>query len=268
MARKRVAILISGRGSNMVALIEAAKDQTYPAEIALVVSNDPAAEGLEARGGRRHRDRRRRSPNIRQGPRGVRARAARRIAGAQDRARLPRRLHAAPDAVVRAAMGRTAAQHPSGAAAGLQGPRHPRARDCGRREEHGATVHFVVPEMDSGPIIAQARCRCAAATPKRRSPRACSRSSTASIRRRCGWWRKAACDRRWPLSSRRAADDSSLAARKAPMKIKTPARPRATGNTRKSELGSVTMQRHETLRVLGGRLAATVTSSYSTVGLH
>src|SRR3954466_15878917 len=47
MARKRVAILISGRGSNMVALIEAAQEPAYPAEIVVVVSNDPAAEGLK-----------------------------------------------------------------------------------------------------------------------------------------------------------------------------------------------------------------------------
>jgi phosphoribosylglycinamide formyltransferase-1 len=46
MARKRVAVLISGRGSNMVALIDAAKAQDYPAEIALVVSNIPDAQGL------------------------------------------------------------------------------------------------------------------------------------------------------------------------------------------------------------------------------
>ncbi|MBN8966524.1 MAG: phosphoribosylglycinamide formyltransferase, partial [Rhizobiales bacterium] len=45
-SRKRVAILISGRGSNMAALIEAAKDGSYPAEIAVVVSNDPTAQGL------------------------------------------------------------------------------------------------------------------------------------------------------------------------------------------------------------------------------
>ena len=44
--RKRTAILISGRGSNMVALIEAARDPAYPAEIALVVSNNPVAPGL------------------------------------------------------------------------------------------------------------------------------------------------------------------------------------------------------------------------------
>src|SRR6185503_9625129 len=46
MTRKRVAILISGRGSNMAALIEAAKAPDYPAEIALVVSNAPDAAGL------------------------------------------------------------------------------------------------------------------------------------------------------------------------------------------------------------------------------
>jgi phosphoribosylglycinamide formyltransferase-1 len=46
MIRKRVAILISGRGSNMAALIEAARAPEYPAEIALVVSNVPDAAGL------------------------------------------------------------------------------------------------------------------------------------------------------------------------------------------------------------------------------
>src|SRR6476619_4507250 len=46
MSRKRVAVLISGRGSNMAALIEAAKAKDYPAEIALVVSNQPEAGGL------------------------------------------------------------------------------------------------------------------------------------------------------------------------------------------------------------------------------
>ena len=46
MDKKRVAVLISGRGSNMMALIEAAKAQDYPAEIALVVSNRPDAQGL------------------------------------------------------------------------------------------------------------------------------------------------------------------------------------------------------------------------------
>ena len=47
MARKRTAVLISGRGSNMTALIDAAKDHSYPAEIVLVVSNVPDAGGLQ-----------------------------------------------------------------------------------------------------------------------------------------------------------------------------------------------------------------------------
>lgn len=47
MSRKKVAILISGRGSNMSALIEAAKSPDYPAEIVGVLSNRAAAPGLE-----------------------------------------------------------------------------------------------------------------------------------------------------------------------------------------------------------------------------
>jgi len=47
VSRKKVAILISGRGSNMTALIEAAKAPDYPAEIVGVLSNKAAAPGLE-----------------------------------------------------------------------------------------------------------------------------------------------------------------------------------------------------------------------------
>lgn len=47
MSRKRVGVLISGRGSNMAALIEAAKDPAYPAEITTVVANRPDAKGLD-----------------------------------------------------------------------------------------------------------------------------------------------------------------------------------------------------------------------------
>lgn len=47
MSKKRVGILISGRGSNMVSLIEAAKSRDYPAEIVTVISNRPDAGGLE-----------------------------------------------------------------------------------------------------------------------------------------------------------------------------------------------------------------------------
>jgi phosphoribosylglycinamide formyltransferase-1 len=47
MARRKVAILISGRGSNMAALIDAARDTNYPAEIALVLSNRADAPGID-----------------------------------------------------------------------------------------------------------------------------------------------------------------------------------------------------------------------------
>ncbi|MGE4253466.1 MAG: phosphoribosylglycinamide formyltransferase [Parvibaculaceae bacterium] len=45
--KKRVGILISGRGSNMAALVDAAKEQNYPAEIAVVISNRADAKGLD-----------------------------------------------------------------------------------------------------------------------------------------------------------------------------------------------------------------------------
>ncbi len=47
MTKVKTGVLISGRGSNMMALVEAAKDPAYPAEIACVVSNRPDAKGLE-----------------------------------------------------------------------------------------------------------------------------------------------------------------------------------------------------------------------------
>ncbi len=46
MARAKVGVLISGRGSNLQALLDAAKDPTYPTDIALVISNRPQAGGL------------------------------------------------------------------------------------------------------------------------------------------------------------------------------------------------------------------------------
>ena len=155
MPKKRVAILISGRGSNMVALIDAAKADDFPAEIALVVSNDPAAQGLD------------------------RARAAG-IATAvvdhrpygKDRAAFERALQAAIephkiDLICLAGFMRLLTPwfiaqwdarllniHPALLPAFKGLDTHARALAAGAKE-HGATVHFVVPEMDSGPIIVQ-----------------------------------------------------------------------------------------------------------------
>jgi phosphoribosylglycinamide formyltransferase 1 len=46
LTKKRVGVLISGRGSNLQALIEACEEPDYPAEIVLVISNVPGAQGL------------------------------------------------------------------------------------------------------------------------------------------------------------------------------------------------------------------------------
>lgn len=50
MPKARIAVLISGRGSNLQALIDACADPDFPAEIALVISNRPKAGGLERAG--------------------------------------------------------------------------------------------------------------------------------------------------------------------------------------------------------------------------
>ena len=156
MVRKRVAILISGRGSNMVALIEAAKDQTYPAEIALVVSNEPAAEGLK-----------------RAAAEGIRTAVVDHRKFGKDREAFERALQDELQThkielvclagfmrlltpwFVRQWDGRLLNIHPALLPAFKGLDTHARAIAAGATQ-HGATVHFVVPEMDSGPIIAQA----------------------------------------------------------------------------------------------------------------
>ena len=136
MPKKRVAVLISGRGSNMASLIEAAKDDGYPAEIALVVSNRPDAAGLA------HARRRRASrppSSITRTYGKDREAFERALAGGarrpSHRPGLPRRLHAAADAVVRAALAGTDAQHPPCPVAFVQGLAHARAGADGRRED-------------------------------------------------------------------------------------------------------------------------------------
>jgi phosphoribosylglycinamide formyltransferase-1 len=155
MARKRVAILISGRGSNMAALIEAAQDERYPAEIALVISNEPAAAGLE----RARAD-------------GIRTSVIDHRRSGKDREAFERALRAELEAhaialiclagfmrlltpwLVGRWQGRMLNIHPALLPAFKGLDTHARALTAGAAQ-HGATVHFVVPEMDSGPIIAQ-----------------------------------------------------------------------------------------------------------------
>ena len=155
MYRKSVAVLISGRGSNMVALIEAAKDPTFPAEIALVVSNDPAAPGLS-----------------RAAAASIRTAVVDHRNFGKDRAAFERALQGELEAhaielvclagfmrlltpwFVKQWEGRMLNIHPALLPAFKGLDTHARAIEAGVKE-HGATVHFVVPKMDAGPIIAQ-----------------------------------------------------------------------------------------------------------------
>lgn len=153
--RKRVAILISGRGTNMAKLIEAAEDSSYPAEIVGVISDVPDAPGL-----------------VFAADRGIGAAAI-------PRGDYPSR-HAHEDAIdaalqvlgadivclagymrlltarfVESWAGRLINIHPS-LLPNFKGlDTHRRALEAGLRI-HGCTVHFVTAETDGGPIIAQA----------------------------------------------------------------------------------------------------------------
>ena len=155
-ARVRTAILISGRGSNMAALIEAARAPDFPAEIALVVSNKSDAGGLgiaKAAGVATAAV----DPKIYAGRDEFEASldamlAIHRIeliclAGYM-------RVLGAP--FVNRWRGRMINIHPSLLPAYKGLHTHERALADGVAE-HGCTVHFVEPELDAGPIIAQAR---------------------------------------------------------------------------------------------------------------
>jgi phosphoribosylglycinamide formyltransferase-1 len=152
--RRRVGILISGRGSNMMALIEAARAPDFTAEIVLVISNRPDAAGLA-----RARDM------------GVKALAIDHKSFASREA-----FDDAVDAALRAEgiefvchagfmriqsnafasrwLGRQINIHPSLLPLFKGLHPHKQALEAGVRLS-GCTVHFVTPDLDGGPIIAQ-----------------------------------------------------------------------------------------------------------------
>jgi len=152
--KTRVAILISGRGSNLQALLDAAQD-AY--EIALVISNVPGAPGLD----RAHAA-------------GVEAVALDHKLYGKNREAFERDLDALliernielvalagfmrvlTPFFVNAWRGRLINIHPSLLPKYPGTHTHARALEAGERE-HGCTVHFVVDEVDSGEIIGQAR---------------------------------------------------------------------------------------------------------------
>ena len=155
-ARRRSAILVSGRGSNMAALIEAARAPDFTAEIVLVLSNKGDAGGLALA----------RAVGIATAVIDPKIHAGRDEFEASMQAMLEihrveliclagfMRVLGAP--FVNRWRGRLINIHPSllPAFPGLN--THARAIAAGVRE-HGCTVHFVEPELDSGPIVAQSR---------------------------------------------------------------------------------------------------------------
>jgi phosphoribosylglycinamide formyltransferase-1 len=155
MSRKRVAVLISGRGSNMAALIEAAKAKDYPAEIVLVVSNRPEAGGLlVARAA------------------GIATETVDHTKFSGDRNRFEHEIQSLLEKyrieiICLAGFMRLLTAdflerwqwrilniHPALLPDFKGLDTHKRVIDAGVKI-HGATVHFVVPELDSGPVIAQ-----------------------------------------------------------------------------------------------------------------
>jgi len=153
--RKRTAVLISGRGSNMCALVEAARAPTFPAEICLVVSNRPDAPGLAFAKGK-----------------GIAVAVVEHkiYAGREEFERSMQvllELHRIDLVCLAGFMrlltpwfigqwrGRLVNIHPALLPAYRGLHTHARALADGVKI-HGCTVHFVVEAMDEGPIIAQA----------------------------------------------------------------------------------------------------------------
>lgn len=155
MARRRTAILISGRGTNMAALIEAARDPSYPAEIALVISNIPSAKGLEIAEAAGIK-----TLAISNKYYSTKTMFEEQILKALSESRIELICLAGFMRVLSASFishfeGRILNIHPSLLPAYRGLDTHKRALADGVKD-HGCTVHFVVPELDAGPIIAQA----------------------------------------------------------------------------------------------------------------
>ena len=155
MSKRRVAILISGRGSNMESLIAAAREPDFPAEIALVLSNRPDAPGLAsakaqgvATAAVDHK--------IYAGREAFEASMQKMLdAHRIDFICLAGFMRLLTAGFVNHWEGRMINIHPAllPAFPGLH--THERALKEGVKL-HGCSVHYVVPEMDAGPLIAQA----------------------------------------------------------------------------------------------------------------
>ncbi len=154
MAKLKVGVLISGRGSNMAALVRAAWDEDYPAEIACVVSNVANAPGVKIA-----RDAGITTAVIPHGDYPDRETFERAVSTELEKHNVRLVAMAGFMRVVspwfpQRWQGRLVNVHPSllPAFKGLDAQQ--KAIDAGARVS-GCTVHYVVPEIDSGPIIAQ-----------------------------------------------------------------------------------------------------------------
>ena len=156
MNRLKLAVLVSGRGSNLQAIIEACADPGYPCEIVLVLSNDPQAPAL-------NRARAAAIPAVgldHENHDGGRAAFDARIGdliedSGADLVVLAGYLRLLGAAFVARFQGRLVNIHPS-LLPSFKGLRaHERAIAAGVRFS-GCTVHYVTADMDAGPIIAQA----------------------------------------------------------------------------------------------------------------
>lgn len=152
----RLVALISGRGSNLQAVIDAIRNDRLNADPVAVISNRPAAAGLE----------RARHAAI---PTGVVDHRAHPDRDRFDAALIETIDRFAPDLIILAGFmrilgpafvtryhGRLLNIHPSLLPAYRGLDTHARVIAAGERE-HGASVHFVTPELDGGPVIARAR---------------------------------------------------------------------------------------------------------------
>lgn len=153
--KKRVAILISGRGSNMMALVEAARAADYPAEIVAVISSRPDAPGLawaKAQG----------LPAQAFDHKAYTSREAfdaaiesALTAAGVDLVALAGFMRIQSAGFVQRWLGRQLNIHPALLPLFKGLHPHKQALDAGVKIS-GCSVHFVTEEMDSGPIVAQA----------------------------------------------------------------------------------------------------------------
>jgi len=156
MSRKRVGVLISGRGSNMRALVEAARDPSYPAEVVHVLSNIADAPGLawaQSQGISTHVMSHKSYPTRESYDAALSAHLKTQRLDIICCAGFMRIL---TPVLINDWQGRILNIHPSLLPAYKGLHTHERAIADGVRE-HGASVHIVTAELDGGPVVAQAR---------------------------------------------------------------------------------------------------------------